>query len=523
VCGLRLTCDPDCDGNVRIGEGFAIDNCGNDLVVCGPMPFDVIAALEAKNWLITEPPADPCDKKKPPRCKVKQCFYVAICYDEVPAEFTTPFKTSCGPNAAACEPTRIRETVRFDVLETPPKACGGLEEIAERVSCCWKLLTDSPLSRTMREHFGDDWSPEAKRDYCQIFCQLQVWFSQHLKRWPDLYDCTLAEKVCELKCPKEESNNFERFSGVFYELFRLIFQYICDCVLGEMIFPCPNPHEAHCVGLGTVEVEDGKVVRVCNCPRTYVWSFAHFFEVLLAIIVGGAACSTRKKDDDAKENAHEGSYGSHHEHKGKTEICCANLSINGEQFLELFRFRSDFGRFAALAPVHVMSRSIEALRTGFSFTDPLAFSPEIFKGMPAEKAQQLAVKLAGRQENEGNVLEFVEEKHVEAADPITVLLSHLLKRPGDPLVATLDDHKNVAKVYARSQLLGPRDQPIENRVKAAEEKAAAAQATVATLTNELNELKNKMDQILGQQRPPAGGTTPPAGPAAPQAGGGPNR
>src|SRR5262245_8784558 len=39
VCGLRLTCHGPCNGEILIGNGFAIDDCGNDLVVCEPTPF----------------------------------------------------------------------------------------------------------------------------------------------------------------------------------------------------------------------------------------------------------------------------------------------------------------------------------------------------------------------------------------------------------------------------------------------------------------------------------------------------
>src|SRR6266481_1116043 len=121
VCGLRLTCDPHCCGTIRIGEGYAIDNCGNDLVVCQSQPFDVIKALKDKGWLITEDSCDPCKEKERPHCKVKQCFYVTICYAEDQSDFTTPFKTDCGPGAAVCEPTRTKETVAFDIVEHPTK------------------------------------------------------------------------------------------------------------------------------------------------------------------------------------------------------------------------------------------------------------------------------------------------------------------------------------------------------------------------------------------------------------------
>src|SRR5215469_15284098 len=34
VCGMRMTCDCHCHGHITIGDGFAIDCCGNDLVIC---------------------------------------------------------------------------------------------------------------------------------------------------------------------------------------------------------------------------------------------------------------------------------------------------------------------------------------------------------------------------------------------------------------------------------------------------------------------------------------------------------
>jgi hypothetical protein len=438
VCGLRLTCDPDCCGSIRIGEGFAIDNCGNDLVVCQSLPFDVITALKAKDWLITEPPEDPCKDETRPRCKVKQCFYVTICYDEEEAEFTTPFKTKCGPGAAACEPTRIRETVRFDILECPPKVPTCLDEIEERINCCTKLFTEGPLGRALQRHFPKDWSPRKEGvDYCQVFCELKVLFQHHLQRWPDRYDCTLADQVCHLQCPTDDRDNtegrgdFECCQEALCELFKLIMRYVIDCILGEMIFPCPCPHEAHCVGLGTVAVEDGKVVRVCNCPRHYVLTFANLCEVLLATLVGGFACAPAKKDENTESEKSPCK-------KECEPVCCATFDPNCEQFLALFTARPNFFKLAAAAPVHSMRRLMESLKAGFNFTDAMAFSPKIFEGMAREEAEVLARKLTGR--TEGVVLElFGKPKLAEAADPFAAVLSYLLKRPGDPLAATLTD------------------------------------------------------------------------------------
>lgn len=526
VCGLRLTCDPDCCGRIRIGEGYAIDNCGNDLVVCRSTPFDVIAALKAKGYLITEPPPDPCEDEEPPRCKVKQCFYITICYDEQQADFTTPFKTSCGPGAAACEPTRIKETVRFDVLDAPPRAHTYLDELEERITCCWKVFTEGPFARRLTEFLADRREDrEEGPDYCQIFGQLKVLFQHHLKRCPDPYDCTFWDQVCRLHCPTEDRRRYEGYRECFGKLFELIVRYAYDCILGELIFECPCPPQAHCVGLGTVEVEDGKLLRVCNCPRTYVWTFANFVEVFLATFVGGAACAPhhheveREKDRDVQTN---GEGRTHRESERAERHCCATFDLDCEQFMELFRRQPAFGKLAASAPIHAIRRVSESLKTGFNFTDPLAFSPEIFKGMSREEAQALAGALAGKREGHA-VLDILHETHYEAADPITALLGQLLKRPGDLMVATTSRDGKIAEAVARLQVPGPplRSEEWDERVQAAETKAAQAQASADAMSKDLADLRGQIEALRAQLKPAPAASTPPPDATNPPPGGEP--
>jgi hypothetical protein len=532
VCGLRLTCDPDCCDRIRIGEGYAIDNCGNDLVVCQCTPFDVIAALKAKGWLITEPPPDPCEDEGPPRCKIKQCFYITICYDEQEADFTTPFKSNCGPGAAAaCEPTRIKETVRFDVLDGPPKAHTYLDELEERITCCWKVFTDGPFAGRLTEFLAerqdkDKGEGEGGRDYCRTFCQLKVLFQHHLKRCPDPYDCTLWERLCRLQCPTEDRWRYERYQESFRELFELIVQYAYDCILGEMIFECPCPPKAHCVGLGTVEVEDGKVLRVCNCPRTYVWTFANFVEVFLATFVGGAACAPHHHEDAGAKDRAAGTYGEGRTHREKDERhCCATFDLEHEQFLKLFQHKPEFGRLAAAAPIHAIRRVSESLKTGFNFTDPLAFSPEIFKGMQQSKAQDLARALAGKRGEGSQVLDVSHELHYQAPDPITALLGHLLKRPGDLMVATARGDGNIVETVARLQVPGPpaESKELDERVKAAEAKAAQAQASAEAMREDLEKLRKQIEALHAQLKtaPTTSPTPPPPEPTSPPAAGEP--
>jgi hypothetical protein len=530
VCGLRLTCDTDCSGRIRVGDGYAIDNCGNDLVVCQPTPFDVIAALKVKNYLITESPSDPCEDEEPPRCKIKQCFYVVICYDEVEADFTTPFKTNCGPGAAACEPTRIRETVRFDILDHPPKTRSYLDELEERITCCWKVFTDGPLARALKDFLQDSKdqkNPEGRREYCHIFYQLKVLFQHHLKRSPDLYDCTLWEQVCHLHCENHVGDDYEeRYQESFCKLFELIRRYAYDCILGEMIFECPCPPQPLCVLLGTVEVEDGKLLRVCNCPRSYVWTFANFFEVFLATVVVGAACAPHHHVEASKKPAEDSSRagGSHREFKESHEReCCASFDFDCDQFMELLRTRPDFGKLAAAAPIQTIRQVLDSLKTGFNFTHPLAFPIGIFKGMSEEEASILADKLSGP--NGKGLLEFIEPGSYETPDPITAILGHMLRRPGDSLVATRTKDRGIERVIPRLQVPPPilhfagQDDP----VKAAEAKAAAAQASVEAMSKELADLRGQIELIRAQIKPaPVPSATPVVDPPkAPPEGGQP--
>jgi hypothetical protein len=63
VCGLKVVCD-DCDGVVRVEPGYAIDSCGNDIVLATATPFNAVAAIQA--CAATRPKIGACDPFVPP-------------------------------------------------------------------------------------------------------------------------------------------------------------------------------------------------------------------------------------------------------------------------------------------------------------------------------------------------------------------------------------------------------------------------------------------------------------------------
>ena len=322
VCGLRLTCDPSCSGHVTVGEGFAIDDCGNDLVVCEPASFDVVAALRDKKLLHATPAADDCEPGTwTSDCPTRDCFYIVACYAEEEQEFATPLTPPCGPSPRDCEPTRIRETVRFDVLDKLPRAKDPLADLEHRIEHCFTLFMDGPFAEAVKEARTQDAlsgsaSPEYHEDYCNQIRKLRILFKRYLECHPDHYNCTLVKDLDAIACPpkphdykqtdptQHPANGYPSRNDGSYgtdmrdavcRIVDLAYSHVMGCVMGELAFSCPEPAHASCIVLGTVEIENERVAKVCNCPRSYVWSFASFWQVLMATLFGSLACKATQR------------------------------------------------------------------------------------------------------------------------------------------------------------------------------------------------------------------------------------
>src|SRR5271166_4052048 len=46
VCGLEVKCSP-CANTVSVSSGYAIDTCGNDIIVCSPDTVDICKLINA--------------------------------------------------------------------------------------------------------------------------------------------------------------------------------------------------------------------------------------------------------------------------------------------------------------------------------------------------------------------------------------------------------------------------------------------------------------------------------------------
>jgi hypothetical protein len=104
VCGLEVVCD-DCEGSVTIRSGYAIDPCGEDIVVAQDTRFELVKAIRECRDSKKSKTGD-CDPWAPPPdpgCKdVETHWCVSLKYKEVEASYVRALATSMPGPAQSC-------------------------------------------------------------------------------------------------------------------------------------------------------------------------------------------------------------------------------------------------------------------------------------------------------------------------------------------------------------------------------------------------------------------------------------
>lgn len=147
VCGLQVACHP-CDGWVNVRSGYALDPCGNDILVPQDVEVNVLEMIRAcRNAKQKRANCDPIHPNAKADCgDAEEYWCLTLAYDEQECRPVMPLKNStgkslcscgcgggskcsCGGSAGAnavtgtrpgaCEPTRLCETYTFDVVCSP--------------------------------------------------------------------------------------------------------------------------------------------------------------------------------------------------------------------------------------------------------------------------------------------------------------------------------------------------------------------------------------------------------------------
>ena len=112
VCGLEVSCS-DCDGWVTVHPGYAIDPCGNDIIVCEPASLNVLEAIQECCDSRKRRRKSDCDPYRPPdepNCRdLDKDWCITIKYQEREARGVMPLRNDpchdgcgCGCKSGGC-------------------------------------------------------------------------------------------------------------------------------------------------------------------------------------------------------------------------------------------------------------------------------------------------------------------------------------------------------------------------------------------------------------------------------------
>ena len=336
VCGLKVTCH-DCEGWVQVEPGYALDPCGNDIIVCKPKPVNVVELIRKCRESDRRRRKLDCDPIRPDEtrdCKdVTETWCLTLEYDEKEARPVTalrrdPGKTcgSCGCNGiksqpcgcechsrrastvscatsspvthgagktvSPCEPTRIFEDYKLDACRAKKRPCADLSELmdvsllAKIISCFQRFLkisdgrfTDNTgiLLITLALAQNHKVTVPAATQYDAV-CRLYNLIRDLIVDHPQVR-CQLIDLLNQVTVPPPNNDDaptiyHAKVQPALYHLGALALQIILDCICLELLPPCPDNPEDDRLIIACITIRNDKILRICNFScRKYAGGF----------------------------------------------------------------------------------------------------------------------------------------------------------------------------------------------------------------------------------------------------------
>jgi hypothetical protein len=162
VCGLEVDCDPCKPGWLTVAPGYALDCCGNDIVVGCPEQVDALALLSDLRRREGLDCGEPCEDNE------RRGYILVVSYAEQPTDPVAPYaQDDCA--VGDCDFSRVREGYRFELVcevpEPDPSLFDRLAECAKdsdrRREVVNKLVTMAHLAKTQHVAYKAEASGEA--------------------------------------------------------------------------------------------------------------------------------------------------------------------------------------------------------------------------------------------------------------------------------------------------------------------------------------------------------------------------
>jgi len=306
VCGMQVTCG-ECAGWVTVQPGYAIDPCGNDIIVCEAQNFNVAQAIQqcCAPTAQAAPNCSPLRYNPSPTCKdTTQVWCITIQYHEQPSRLITPLTSatsqsscSCGCSngngsssskpkksssnnlttngscktatampattatvpAGTCEATRIVEGFTLGVVpgeevEAALEA-GNPNSLQSQRELC-RLALAALLARAPKIGEGQSGYQSA----CNYLAQVTLTLSDS----SNITMCAILDELGRLQVASGKENDY--YIGMVAEIKKLLSDAYLNCLCYSLIPPCPTPACDNRIVLACVKVRNGVVTNICHFP-----------------------------------------------------------------------------------------------------------------------------------------------------------------------------------------------------------------------------------------------------------------
>jgi len=276
VSGLDVTCHPCEPGKVNVSPGYAIEGCGNDILVSCAEEVDVIALVRDLRRRKDVDCDEPC--KDQPR----QDYHLYIRYAEAPTAPVAPYASDdCA--TGECEFSRISEGYRFELRCTEPhdaptvidalEACqpdDAAKEDAHKMAQVVRLATqysDRLAGMDSAQPIAVELSPDEADSAYVTGAEWMRGRILHALTGSGQTSCDDYRRVSGLRFDKLTASSKDDALALAEAFLRSIAAPVCSAFNP----PCPSETD-DAVALAKVHVDGCEVTDICALERRWVLS-----------------------------------------------------------------------------------------------------------------------------------------------------------------------------------------------------------------------------------------------------------
>jgi hypothetical protein len=342
VCGLRVVCSS-CDGWVTVKAGYAIDACGNDIIVCADQPFNVVAAINACCKPARQSSCMPPRPAPPAACQdALQKWCITIQYKEQPTRSVAPLKASrsnsasscscgCGGSSkggcgcggshssskpsssscccsstspatpaatsTACEPSRILETFQLGVCLAPDDTASlytakPVAGMAAQIKACIQPLEKLVLQAPNFVSQGVTDLAAAYSAACNYLAQVKKYIAT-----ASITHCGITIGIDQMQMVA--GNSIAAIQAQVNSIVQQLSSIVMECICLAVMPSCPPSPCDDCLVLACVTVRGGEVIDICHFDggRKQVISFPSVLYWLSALGINLQETLTSKLEE----------------------------------------------------------------------------------------------------------------------------------------------------------------------------------------------------------------------------------